>query len=270
MEQFLIELDFPEGMVRFPFKKKEEPRLLWHIAYDLLPVCDVLTDLGSAIAASFGHTVSCRKGCGVCCRQMVPLSPPEAAIIADVVDQLPPARKKTVLLAFTQALDALEAAGISDTISTIYSTYADKKEVLEINRKYFELAIPCPFQVEGACGIYPHRPSRCREYSVMSSADYCVNPFDGRLRRLPLTIKLCESLSNAWASLAGKPPVIIPLVKAVEWVRGNGDIRTLSVFGAEHVARAVLESACARANRIALEKMGKESSIQIEKNEIMP
>ena len=136
MEQILIDLDFPEGMVRFPFKKKEEPLLLWHIAYDLLPVCDVLTDLGSAIAASFGHTVSCRKGCGVCCRQMVPLSPPEAAIIADVVDQLPPARKKTVLLAFTQALDALEAAGIRDTISTIYSTYADKKEVLEINRKY--------------------------------------------------------------------------------------------------------------------------------------
>ena len=72
-------------------------------------------------------------------------------------------------------------------------------------------------------------------------------------------------MSNAWASLTDKPPVIIPLVKALEWVRGNGDIRTLSVFGADHVARAVLESACARANRIALEKMGKETSIQNEK-----
>jgi len=89
-----IELDFPEGVVRFPFKKKKEPRLLWHIAYDLLPVCDVLTEMGSEIAKSFGHTVSCRKGCGVCCCQMVPLSPPEAAIIADIVDHLPPARKK--------------------------------------------------------------------------------------------------------------------------------------------------------------------------------
>jgi hypothetical protein len=89
MDQIQIELDFPEGILRFPFAKQQEPRLLWHIAADILPVCDLLTEMGSAIAGSFGRTVACGKGCGVCCRQMVPLSPPEAAIIADVVDQLP-------------------------------------------------------------------------------------------------------------------------------------------------------------------------------------
>jgi Fe-S-cluster containining protein len=156
--------------------------------------------------ASFGHTVSCRKGCGVCCCQMVPLSPPEAAIIADVVDQLPPARKKTVLTNFAKALDKLDAAGLKETISNIYSTRTDKKEVLDINRKYFELGIPCPFLAEGSCSIHPHRPSRCREYSVLSSADFCKNPFDNRIKRLPLTIKLCESLSHAWSSLTGKAP----------------------------------------------------------------
>ena len=262
MEQILIELDFPEGVVRFPYKKMEEPRLLWHIAYDMLPVCDILTEMGSAIAGSFGHTVSCRKGCGVCCRQMVPLSPPEAGIIADVVDQLPLARKNSVLSAFTRALDRLDAAGIKETISNIYSTRTDKKEVREINRKYFELNIPCPFLVEGACGIYPHRPSRCREYSVLSPSDYCANPFDDRIKRLPLTIKLCESLSIAWSSLTGKPPIIIPLVKALEWVRNNGDIRTLSVYGAEHVVKAVLEFACAKANKIAQERMKGEATTQ--------
>ena len=255
MNQILIELDFPEGVVRFPFKKKKEPRLLWHIAYDLLPVCDVLTEMGSAIAASFGHTVSCRKGCGVCCCQMVPLSPPEAAIIADIVDQLPPARKKNVLTNFAKALDKLDAAGLKETISNIYSTRTDKKEVLDINRKYFELGIPCPFLAEGSCSIHPHRPSRCREYSVLSSADFCKNPFDNRIKRLPLTIKLCESLSHAWSSLTGKPPIIIPLVKSLEWVQRNGDIRTLSVFGAEHVARAVLEFACEKANKIGQDRM---------------
>ena len=262
MEQILIELDFPEGVVRFPFQKKEEPRRVWQIAYAMLPVCDILTEMGSAIAGSFGRAVSCRKGCGVCCRQMVPLSPPEAAIIADVMDQLPVGRKNAVLSAFSRALDKLDAAGIKETISSIYSKRTDKKEVLDINQKYFELDIPCPFLVDGACGIYPHRPSRCREYSVLSPSEYCVNPFDNRIKRLPLTIKLCESLSHAWSSLTGKPPLIIPLVKALEWVGDNGDIRTLSVYGAEHVARAVLEFACARANKIARERMKGEASIE--------
>jgi Uncharacterised protein family (UPF0153). len=260
VKQNIIELDFPEGVVRFAFKKKKEPRLLWHIAYDMLPVCDVLTEMGSTIAGSFGHTISCRKGCGVCCCQMVPLSPPEAAMIADVVDQLPKSRKKDVLSAFAHALDKLDETGIKDTISNIYSIRTDKKEVMDINRKYFELNIPCPFLLDGACGIYTHRPSRCREYSVLSSADFCKNPFENRIKRLPLTIKLCESLAHAWSSLTGKPPVIIPLVKALEWVRSNNEIRTLGVYGAEHVARAVLEFACEKANKIGQDKMKGEVS----------
>jgi Fe-S-cluster containining protein len=255
MNKTQIELDFPEGVVRFPFARQQEPRLLWLVASDLLPVCDMLSEMGTAIAGSFGRTVSCGKGCGVCCRQMVPLSPPEAAIIADVVDQLPAERKNSVLPAFSKALDKMESADIRDAISNIYSTGADPKEVREVNRKYFELDITCPFLVNGSCSIYSRRPSRCREYSVTSSPALCVNPFDNRVKRLPLTIKLCESLSRAWSSLAGRPPVIIPLVNALEWVRDNREIRTLSVFGAEHVARAVLESACARANKAAQEKM---------------
>lgn len=238
--------------------------LFRHIVYDMLPVCDILTEMGSAIAGSFGRTVSCRKGCGVCCCQMVPLSPPEAGIIADVVDHLPRARKNSVLSAFTRALDIMEAAGIKEKISSIYSTPTDKKEKMEINRKYFDLNIPCPFLVEGSCGIYPHRPSRCREYSVMSPSDYCVNPFDNRVKRLPLTIKLCESLSNAWSSLTGKPPIIIPLVKALEWVRNNEDIRTLSVYGAEHVVKGVLEFACAKANTVAQERIKGKATAKFE------
>lgn len=257
MQQTIFDLDFPEGIIRFPFKKKNEPRLLWHIAHDLLPICDMLSDRGSAIAVSFGQAVSCRKGCGVCCRQMVPLSPPEAAIIADVVDRLPSARKKRVTASFAHALEKLEAAGIKEAISDVYSAGADKKAILESNRSYFELSIPCPFLIDGTCGIYPHRPSRCREYSVLSPSEFCGNPFDERVRRLPLTIKLCESLSGAWSSLTGEPPQIIPLVKSLEWVRDNGDIRSLSVHGAEHFAKAVLESACRKANRVARERMGR-------------
>src|SRR6185369_15842270 len=35
-----------------------------------------------------GHTISCRKGCGACCRQLVPVSPVEAQAIRRLVGSL--------------------------------------------------------------------------------------------------------------------------------------------------------------------------------------
>jgi Fe-S-cluster containining protein len=257
MAKTVFELDFPEGIVRFPFELKAGPRLLHSIVDDLLPLCDILTGTGKNIAASFGRTVSCRAGCDVCCCQLVPVSPPEAAIIADVVEGMPPERKKSVFASFKEASEKLAAAGIRETISHVYSTRTEKDEVMEVNRKYFGLSIPCPFLVNGSCSIYPHRPSRCREYSVVSPAEYCANLFDGRIRRLPLTIKLCESVSLVWSSLSGKPPLIVPLVNSLDWVRDNPGARILRIdeHRVERVVRAILEDACAQANKTAREKI---------------
>jgi len=255
MEHFQIELDFPEGLATLTFEKKEEPYLAWRLAREVIPLADTLTAMGADIARSFSKTVSCSKGCGMCCRQMVPLSPLEAVIIAEAVDRLPPDGKESVLSSFAHALKTLKTAGIYDTVSNVYLAKADKKEVMDINRKYFQLGIPCPFLVEGACGIYTERPSRCREYSVLSDPRCCADPFDNAIKRLPLTVKLCETLSHAWASLTGKPPVIIPLVKALEWVTENPENRELSIYGTEQFTRAVLEFACDKANKVAQERM---------------
>ncbi|HEX7510948.1 MAG TPA: YkgJ family cysteine cluster protein [Chitinivibrionales bacterium] len=254
MEQFQIELDFPEGVVGLSYKKNDGPCLVWHLAADMIPLADTLTEMGTALAATFGKTVSCKKGCGVCCCQMVPLSPPEAAIIADVVDRMPPLRKNEVLAAFSRGLEKLDAADLTDAISGIYSTRTEKEKVLEINRAYFDLGIVCPFLENGACGIYHDRPSRCREYSVLSPASCCADPFDNSIRKLPITLKLCESLSQAWSTLTGKPPVIVPLIKALDWVQNNPGIRELSIYGSEHFIKSVLEFACAKANTVARDR----------------
>jgi len=253
--QQTIILDFPEGIIHFPVEKNNTPKLLWKIVYEILPVCDMLTSKGAAIATSFNQNISCKMGCGVCCCQMVPLSPPEAAIIADVVEHLPAARKKTVVASFALAQEKLLAAGLWDKISQMYSDQTDKDEVMDVNRQYFDVAIPCPFLLDGSCSIYPHRPSRCREYSVLTPSEYCANPFDTRIRRLPLTIRLCESLSHTWASVTKKPAIIIPLVKALDWVRENGTIRTLTVDNTIALTEAVLGHACKRANERAQERM---------------
>ena len=103
MSQQTLELDFPEAIIHYPIENGDGPRLLWKIVHDLLPLGDLLTEKGADIAAAFDLKVSCRAGCGVCCRQMVPLSPPEAAIIADVVDHLQEKSKRDVLGKFSDA-----------------------------------------------------------------------------------------------------------------------------------------------------------------------
>jgi len=248
-------LDFPESIIHFPLPEDGQLKPLWELAADLIPVCDMLTDKGTEIAASFDQHVSCAKGCGVCCCQMVPLSPPEAAVIADVVDHLSPVRRNEVVAAFAAAREKLESAGIYDRISAVYSITTDEKTVLEINRRYFELSIPCPFLVDGACSIYLRRPSRCREYSVLSPASLCGNPFDNHIRRLPLTIRFCEALTHAWAGIANEKPVIVPLVKALDWVHDHPGIRSLCIDKSESFARTVLEFACWKANLRARERM---------------
>ncbi|HEY3108479.1 MAG TPA: YkgJ family cysteine cluster protein, partial [Chloroflexota bacterium] len=50
-------------------------------AAELLPVfravAEMIVELGVAAVSARGETVSCRSGCGACCRQLVPISPVE-------------------------------------------------------------------------------------------------------------------------------------------------------------------------------------------------
>lgn len=255
MNKFSVELDLPEGVVKLSFDKKEDPRRVADITLDLLPFCDIVTDLGTSIAKQFKQSVSCKKGCGVCCCQMVPVSVPEAVIITEVIESLPADRKAAVEDALCKADKKLKESGLKEQMFKIYSTSTDKQVVIDTNRNYFDLHISCPFLVDGACSIYAWRPSRCREYSVLSPSDYCADPFTHPVKRLPVTLKFCESLSHAWASITNTSPIIIPLIAAKEWVEKNEEARELSIEGSESFIRAILNHACKRANREAEEKM---------------
>src|SRR3984885_16067846 len=54
-------------------------------------------------AAEAGQAISCRKGCGACCRQLVPVSRTEGERLLDLVEAMPRDRRKEIRRGFAAA-----------------------------------------------------------------------------------------------------------------------------------------------------------------------
>jgi len=137
-------------------------------------VAEDLVELGVAEGEAAGRKVSCKKGCGACCRQLVPISPIEARQIALVVERMEPARRAAVLQRFASARRRLEQEQMLETLSQPEQFSNEHMRLL--GREYFELGIPCPFLEDESCSIYHDRPITCREYLVTSPAENCAFP----------------------------------------------------------------------------------------------
>ena len=145
----------------------------------LLPI---IQDLSSSIssltereAARVGKPVSCREGCGACCRQAVPISPLEARMLSEWIEAQPEERREVLRARFRAAATRLEESGLLPEIRAL-SMPLDKEKAHALGLRYFALAIPCPFLEDERCSIHPIRPLRCREYMVASPAEHCAHP----------------------------------------------------------------------------------------------
>jgi Fe-S-cluster containining protein len=96
-----IEVSVPEAPVR---------------AHQLLPLFRSLADsfVGLAVdsAEAAGAKISCRKGCGACCRQLVPISETEARQLTEMVAGMPEPRRSEILSRFQSARRRLEETGL--------------------------------------------------------------------------------------------------------------------------------------------------------------
>ena len=105
------------------------------------------------------QAISCRKGCGACCRQLVPISRTEGEALLALVEAMPKERRKAVRARFAAAEAAIGGAGLAER-----GGRSDR----EMSVAYFALGVPCPFLEEESCSIHPDRPLVCREYLVTS------------------------------------------------------------------------------------------------------
>src|SRR5262249_29212796 len=83
---------------------------------ELLPVfeglANLVVDVEERQFVARGETVSCKKGCGACCRQLVPLSAAEAHRIAELVAALPEPRQSRIRQRFAEAHQRLVDVGL--------------------------------------------------------------------------------------------------------------------------------------------------------------
>jgi len=187
---------------------------------ELLPLAQTLSDavVNATVqeVEQLGAKISCCKGCGACCRQLVPISEAEARRIAEVVQSLPEPRQSQVRAKFEDALRRLRDAGLLDKLHNPERWY--REGYVPFGMEYFRLGIPCPFLEDESCSIHPDRPVTCREFLVTSLAVHCQNPSAETVKPVPLPIRIGPALAE-FEILETTPPLVrwIPLVLALEW-----------------------------------------------------
>ena len=163
---------------------------------DVLPVlqglASFLAERAAAKAEGQGRVISCRAGCGACCRQLVPITPSEARAVAQLVEAMPEPRRARVGQKFADALDVLAAAGLLERLNT--SIAGSDRVALAMD--YMRLGVACPFLEDEACSIHPDRPLICREYLVTSPAANCAAPTPETVGRVPFDAVPSKALSD--------------------------------------------------------------------------
>ncbi len=191
----------------------------------ILPVFQTLADavVSNAEAAEVagGRPISCCKGCGACCRQLVPVSEIETRHIRDLVEALPEPRRSEVKARFSDAIRRLDEAGLLETLR--HPERVPDEDRLELGMTYFRLGIPCPFLEEESCSIHPARPVVCREYLVTTPPANCSNPTAETVRRVPLPVQLSGTLARFGDDSASPSTTWVPLTLALEWAESHPD-----------------------------------------------
>jgi Fe-S-cluster containining protein len=199
----------PEGPVR--------PTVLLPVLQDL---SNAMTDLTVQNAERRGLQLSCREGCGACCRQAVPVTQVEARALAGWLGALPPDRQKVLRERFGKAAARLEESGVAQAARELQPVKG-REAAQELALRYFALGIPCPFLEEERCTIHAIRPLRCREYLVSSPAENCAHPETKEAEGIEPPVLLSRVLSRWNTNGDAQPFQLILLTMLGEWVESH-------------------------------------------------
>ncbi len=187
---------------------------------DLLPLAQGLSDRvvqeTSAAVESIGSRISCRKGCGACCCNLVAISEVEARRIAEVVDEMPEPRQAEIRSRFAEARHRLEQSGLLPALQDP-GEWTDE-DYTKLSAAYFRERLPCPFLEEGSCSIHEDRPITCREYLVVSPAEHCAEDDSRDVVQVRMLLPVFQAVAQ-WQTVPPKHLMerVVTLILAPEW-----------------------------------------------------
>lgn len=187
----------------------------------MLPILQMMTnsfvEMSEQVVVRQGKQISCKAGCGACCRQAVPLAETEAYQIAELVENLPEPRRSEIKKRFADAVKFFHENSWFERMNS----YGDlsKQERIDLVMEYFYEGIPCPFLENESCSIHTERPLGCREYLVTTPAEHCAKPTAQTVKPIEIMLKFSENLRQmAWTGRMDQKKInFVPLVRALEW-----------------------------------------------------
>lgn len=201
-----------------------------------------LMNASVAVENAAGRKVACKAGCSHCCRQLIPVSLPEAKTLESALSRLPAAQAKGVRQRFERALAKLEGEGLigapGDHARTALISSSDGdvgERWSDVNTRYFALHIDCPFLEKDRCLVYDERPFVCREYMVTSAPKACET-LSPAVRPVPRPAYVTPALSRVAEELDGVRPGSVPLPLVLEWLA-----EVKAEMSSDHDPRAALE-----------------------------
>lgn len=177
---------------------------------------DVFTERRAETVANEGSSIACSSGCSACCAIAVMVPEPEALLVARWLStDANLAAREHFLAAYPSWYEAIGKD--AERIRTLHALGRTQ----DAERVYFKLRerrVMCAFNRDGACTVYPVRPSVCRNVHALDSSDHCqpgaehgptVMAFEPMDRLLDQVLQLMALAQDAMHRDAGGAPDVL-------------------------------------------------------------
>ncbi len=190
----------------------------------MLPVIQKISSgfisMGEGNLRDAGKEISCRAGCGACCRQLVPIAEAEAIALREYVDGLDEPKRSEITSKFAVATDRLNKVGFFDRLDTVAADDDESSYDARV-REYFNLQIACPFLENESCSIHEVRPIACREYLVTSPPEYCASADGAGVDNVHHFFQVKEALISLSRERTSENLPFVPLIRLMEFTDSN-------------------------------------------------
>lgn len=185
----------------------------------MLPIFQMMTnsflEIGVDATQKQGEKISCRAGCGACCRQPVPLAEIEAYQIAELVENLPEPRRSQIKARFAEGVKHFHEIRWFEEMDNFAALSLEERQ--KVILKYFYEGVACPFLENESCSIHHDRPLSCREYLVTTPAENCAQPTAETVNPIKPLFKFSETLRQIERSENLVNLNFVPLIRSLEW-----------------------------------------------------